>query len=173
MRGFSIFASLALGVIAVPVQADHHAAPKAVDTESNKAAVIAAADAFFSALRDENKAALAQMMIPEAVIYIHNRMTPGKPQIRVVTVMDHLENWAKSPSGTDERMVYETVLIDGDMAQVWGPYVFLIDGEPAHCGINSLSFVKTPHKGWALGNTSFTMEPVNECKRLGAPEAKQ
>lgn len=141
----------------------------AQDETDHTAPVIAAADAFFAALRDPDKAALAKMVIPASVITVHNRMDPETRDIVIISMMEHLENWAKSPPGTDERMRYASVLVDGDMAHVWGPYVFMIDGAPTHCGINSLSMVNTP-QGWRLGNTSFTMEPVDQCKALGAPE---
>jgi hypothetical protein len=84
-----------------------------------------------------------------------------------VPVAKHLENWLKSPSGLDELMHYETVLVDGDMAQVWGPYVFNVAGKMSHCGINSLSMVKTA-EGWKVANTSFTMEAPENCAEIAA-----
>ena len=74
-----------------------------------------------------------------------------------------------SAPGVDEYMTYESVLVDGTMAHVWGPYVFLRDGEPIHCGINSMSMSKT-QEGWKVANTSFTMTALEECETLGAPE---
>ena len=59
-------------------------------------------------------------------------------------------------------MHIETVLVDGDMAQVWGPYYLTIAGSLSHCGINSLSMVKTA-EGWKVANTSFTMEAPEAC----------
>jgi hypothetical protein len=147
------------------------AAPLAAEEQSpEQAEVIAAADAFFAALRSDDKTALARQMLPEGVIFVHNRMKPEAPRVDVVPVARHLENWTKSPPGLDEVMHYETVLVDGDMAQVWGPYRFIAGGKTSHCGINSLSLVKT-QSGWKVANTSFTMELPSECERLGAPEA--
>jgi ketosteroid isomerase-like protein len=147
------------------------AAPLAAEEQSpEQAEVIAAADAFFAALRSDDKTALARQMLPEGVIFVHNRMKPEAPRGDVVPVARHLENWTKSPPGLDEVMHYETVLVDGDMAQVWGPYRFIAGGKTSHCGINSLSLVKT-QSGWKVANTSFTMELPSECERLGAPEA--
>jgi hypothetical protein len=147
------------------------AAPLAAqDTAKEQAAVIAAAEAFFTALASPDKTALAATMDPAGTIYIHDRMDPAKPEVIVVPVAKHLENWLKSPPGLWEGMVYSTVLVDGDMAQVWGPYRFVAGGKTTHCGIDSLSLVKRGGV-WKVANTSFTMEPASECERLGAPEA--
>lgn len=123
---------------------------------------------FFKALRSEDKTALADHMDPNGMITVHNRMDPSNPTIVFIPVTQHLENWLNSPPGVDERMYEQTVFIDGDMAQVWGPYRFTVGGETTHCGINSLSLVKRDGQ-WTIANTSFTMEQPGECERLGAP----
>ena len=145
------------------------AAPLAARSPTNEhIAVVEGVDAFFAALRSDDKTALAQQMLPEGVIFVHNRMKPDMPRIDVVPVAKHLENWAKGTRMVDEVMRYDSVLVDGDMAQVWGPYSFWVDYELTHCGINSLSMVKT-ETGWKVANTSFTMERPSECERLGVP----
>ena len=152
----------AAALAAVPLAAQDNAARQAEAT--------AAADAFFAALRSDDKTALARQMDPEGLIFIHDRMDPAAPKVIVVPVARHLENWLKSPTGLDERMTYSAVLVDGDMAQVWGPYRFIAGGQTSHCGINSMSLVKRAD-GWKVANTSFTMEPPERCAALGAPDA--
>lgn len=126
-------------------------------------------DAFFTALRSPDKTALARQMMPEGTIFIHDRTRPEGPRVEVVPVAEHLANWAKSPPGLDERMIYQTVLLDGDMALVWGPYRFIARGTTSHCGINQLSMVLTEDGSWKVANTSFTMELPEFCDELGAP----
>jgi len=157
----ALFALPAL-IAAAPLAA---AEPSAAQSEA-----IAAADAFFAALRSEDKTALAGQMLPEGMIFIHNRMTPDAPRVDVVPVARHLENWSKGTRKLDEVMRYDAVLVDGDMAQVWGPYRFIAEGKTTHCGINSMSLVKRAD-GWKVANTSFTMEQPARCAGLGAPEA--
>jgi len=147
------------------------AAPLAAETPlPPETEVAAAVDAFFDALRSDDKTALARQMDPKGLIFIHDRMDPAAPEVIVVPVARHLENWLKSPPGLDERMVYTTVLVEGDMAQVWGPYRFIAGGKTSHCGVNSMSLVKG-ESGWKIANTSFSMVPPDQCKALGAPEA--
>jgi ketosteroid isomerase-like protein len=144
------------------------ATPLAAGSPTNEQIeVMDGVSAFFAALRSDDKAALARQMLPEGVIFVHNRMTPDAPRVDVVPVAKHLENWLKSPPGLDEVMHYETVLVTGDMAQVWGPYVFTVAGKLSHCGINSLSMVKTS-EGWKVANTSFTMEVPENCAAIVA-----
>ncbi len=127
--------------------------------------VMTAAHDFFDALRSADKTALARQMLPEGVIFIHNRMKPDAPRVDAVPVAKHLERWATSPAQVEEFMHFETVLVDGDMAQVWGPYVFIVAGQMSHCGINSLSMVKNG-SGWKVANTSFTMEAPDNCLEI-------
>lgn len=137
---------------------------------AERAEIIAAVDAFFAALRNPDKAALATMMLPDGVISVLDKTGPGVPVERTIPVAKHLENWAKSPPGLDEHMIYTAVLVSGKAAQVSGPYRFTEDGKTSHCGVNVLGLVKT-ESGWRLGNTAFTMVPPSECEILGAPEA--
>ncbi|MCX9147301.1 hypothetical protein [Erythrobacter sp. WG] len=145
------------------------AAPLAAAPSPEHAAVIAAVDGFFVALRSDDKAALAREMDPQGLITIHHRMNPAAPKIIFVPVADHLRNWLTSAPDVDERMRYDRVLVDGDMAQVWGPYRFIAGGRTTHCGVNSLSLVRG-ESGWKVANTSFSMVPPDQCEALGAPE---
>lgn len=117
---------------------------------------------FFTALSSDDKTALAGQMIPEGTIFIHDRRVPDAPRIAIVPVTKHLENWLKSPDDVDEVMHIEHVLVDGDMAQAWGPYYFVVEGKLSHCGINSLSMVRRDGR-WLVANTSFTMEAPTAC----------
>ena len=162
MRGILTIAAAAL--LATPAFAEEEA--------SEKDMVIAAAEDFFTALRDPDKSALSKQMLNEAVIFVHDRRNPAKPNTMIVPAGAHLEGWLNSAPGVDEYMKYHSVLVDGTMAHVWGPYVFLLNGKPTHCGINSLSMVKTD-EGWKVANTSFTMVPPSECEAIGAPDFAQ
>ena len=146
------------------------AAPLAAEPTSEQDEVIAAADAFFAALRSDDKSALAPLMHPDGMIAITDKTGAGAPVISHISVTAFLENWTKSPTGLDEYMSYVTVPVDGDTAQVAGPYRFLANGKTTHCGVNVLGFVKT-ESGWMLGDIRYTMVPPSECDGLNAPEA--
>ncbi len=171
MRGFLKLAAACVALAASPALADQNESagenPPVIHlTQTGE--ITSAVWRFFKALRSEDKTALAGQMEANGMMTIHDRMDPTAPKIVFVPVSQHLENWLKSPQGLDERMYEQTILIDGDMAQVWGPYRFTSAGTTTHCGINSLSLIRR-EGGWKIANTSFTMEPPSECERLGAP----
>ncbi len=47
------------------------------------------------------------------------------------------------------------VEIDGDIAMVWGRYVFLHDGKPHHCGIDHFDLVRT-EGAWRIVNATWS-----------------
>ena len=159
MRGIPIFAGFALALAASPAAAD------VVVTE--EMAVIAGANAFMDAIANSDRTVLTQHMLPEAVIFVHNRFNPDKPRVDVMPATRHFENWAKRTSDYQESMRYDHVLVDGDMAQVWGPYSFTADGTLTHCGINSMSMVRMEDGSWKVGNVSFTMVAPQQCGAVG------
>lgn len=169
-------AATVIAAIAAPAKADSRItlirAEDLIPIEPIEAPVRRAADAFFEALRSKDKTALAKTMLPDGVIFVHDRRDADNPRTRIVPAGEHLKGWESSPPGTDEYMTYESILVDGTMAHVWGPYVFLLNGKPTHCGVNSMSFAKT-EDGWRVSNTSFTMTALNECDILKAPKAPE
>jgi hypothetical protein len=50
-----------------------------------------------------------------------------------------------------------TVLVSGNIAQVWGEYEFLRDGKFGHCGIDSFSLLRTAG-GWKIATIAYTSE---------------
>lgn len=159
MRGILKFTAATIALITAPLAAR--------SPTNEQIEVMQAVDAFFAALRNEDRTALAQKMVPDGMIFVHSRMQPDAPRVDVVSVSDHLARWATQSRKVDELMYVDTVLVDGDMAQVWGPYYFTVDARLTHCGINSLSMVKT-EAGWKVANTSFTMEPPQSCGAIVA-----
>jgi hypothetical protein len=61
---------------------------------------------------------------------------------------EKVDDFAKSISAykkdsLDERIVFETIKIDGPLASVWTPYKFYFGGKFLHCGVNSFQLVRT------------------------------
>ena len=73
-------------------------------------------------------------MVSDGVIFIHNQMDPENPRVDVVPVADHVVRWAQGTRRVDEEMLYDIVLVERDMAQVWGPYTFWVEDVITHCG---------------------------------------
>jgi hypothetical protein len=69
----------------------------------------------------------------------------------------------KQAKGTaDERIKFDDIKIDGDMALVWTPYEFYYQQKFSHCGVNS--FMLFRHKGeWKINYIIDTRRKEN-CK---------
>ena len=49
----------------------------------------------------------------------------------------------------DERIVYDTIKIDGDLACVWAPYKFYLGDQFSHCGVDVFQLMRTAD-GWKV-----------------------
>jgi hypothetical protein len=45
-------------------------------------------------------------------------------------------------NSADERITFDGIRIDGDLASVWTPYQFYYNGRFSHCGVNSFQVVR-------------------------------
>jgi hypothetical protein len=48
----------------------------------------------------------------------------------------------QAKDAADERIVFETIKIDGGLAFVWTPYQFFYNGKFSHCGVNVFGLIK-------------------------------
>jgi uncharacterized protein DUF4440 len=69
-----------------------------------------------------------------------------------------------------ERMWNPKVLIHGGLAVVWADYDFHLNGKFSHCGIDSVTLVKTSDQ-WKISGIAYTME-MSGCapSPLGPPK---
>jgi hypothetical protein len=49
----------------------------------------------------------------------------------------------------DERITFDVVKIDGELATVWAPYKFYLGENFSHCGVDSFQLIKT-ESGWKI-----------------------
>lgn len=84
----------------------------------------------------------------------------------IVIKTGSLENFAKSVSGlkknaADERIRFEAILIDADLASAWTPYSFYYNGKFSHCGVNSFQLVRL-NGNWKI-NYLIDTRRTNTC----------
>jgi hypothetical protein len=67
----------------------------------------------------------------------------GKVRIMIETIDSFMASIARPRKEVlEERIKFEMIKIDGDMASVWTPYGFFIDGKLSHCGVDSYQLAK-------------------------------
>ena len=117
----------------------------AAETEAVKKTVTT----FFDGMRRGDSTLVRSTLAPGAVLHtISNR--GGTTQLGVEKTNDflkavgtpHAEVW-------DERITFERVLIDANLASVWTPYQFYLGSKFSHCGYDSFQLVKYAN-GWKI-----------------------
>jgi hypothetical protein len=113
---------------------------QAQTTEDSVKAVV---NAMFDAMKTGNEQALKDCFSDSAILQTIANNKNGEKIIRTEQVSQFASSVSKLPKGAaDERIVFETVRIDGPLAIVWTPYKFYFNGQFSHCGVNSFHLVK-------------------------------
>ncbi|WP_426492139.1 nuclear transport factor 2 family protein [Hymenobacter sp. 102] len=110
---------------------------------------------FFDGMRRGDSAAVRATLAPGAVFHTlatkngQTQLHPENPSDFVKAVgTPHPEVW-------DERITFERVLIDANLASVWTPYQFYRGNTFSHCGYNSFQLVKLA-EGWRIAHVIDT-----------------
>jgi hypothetical protein len=115
-------------------------------TEGVKQAV----NTLFDAMRKGDSALIKTVFAKEMVLQSISKDKTGK----TVIAMDSADDFAKA-IGTphnvvyDERITFNDIKIDGDLASVWAPYKFYLGDKFSHCGVDVFSLMKTS-TGWKI-----------------------
>ena len=125
----------------------------AAQTADEKDAV-AAVQQVFDGMAAHDAVMIRSVMLPDARLYAIR--DTGAPVSTAGT--DFAAQIAGNQSALVERFTARPqVLIRGRMAQVWGEYEFLRDGQFHHCGVDSISLLKTS-EGWKIAAIAYTSE---------------
>lgn len=133
-------------------------APVSAETEAVKATI----NAFFTGMRQGDSTMVRRTLAPGAVFHViqtrngQTQLLPQKPDSFVKMVgTPHKEVY-------DERISFDKVLIDANLASVWTPYEFYFDSKFSHCGYNSFQLVKLAD-GWKIAHVIDTRRK-DKCK---------
>ena len=98
---------------------------------------------FFDGMRKSDTAMMRSSLAPAAILQSVGKTRDGKVTVRTEIVDSFLASVARPHPGIiDERIVFETVRIDGDLATVWTPYKLYVAERFIHCGVDSYQLVK-------------------------------
>lgn len=129
------------------------------ETEAVKQTVTA----FFDGMRRGDSALVRRTLAPAAVF----RGFGGKPGQPPTLEIESIAGFLKAvgtphPEIWDERVQFERVLIDANIASVWAPYEFYLGSKFSHCGYDSFQLVKLAD-GWKIAHIIDTRHKEN-CK---------
>jgi aryl carrier-like protein len=114
---------------------------------------LAAVDALFAAMGQHDVNAARRLILPDAHFAV--LLPDGKVRIEPDTAF--LDTLGKHKEAFLERIWNAQVTVQGNLAQVWAPYDFHLDGKLSHCGIDSFSLMRTAD-GWRVAGISYTVQ---------------
>lgn len=111
--------------------------------QTDEVAVKATVTRLFDGMRKSDTAMIRSAFAPKAILQSVAKNRSGVVSIRNEALDSFLISVATPHTGIyDERIVFETVKIDGDLATVWTPYKFYVGEKFSHCGANSFQMVR-------------------------------
>jgi Putative lumazine-binding len=114
-------------------------------------AVLAPINAMFEAMSKRDATALKKPLLPGGAMVL---MRDGKPnQLTFDAFADMIGKPGKAQ--IEERIHDPLVRVDNDLAVVWAPFDFLVDGKVDHCGTDLFNLVRSDGK-WLIAGIADT-----------------
>ena len=116
-------------------------------------AVLVPINAMFAGMSARDAAAIKAPAIPGATMVL---MRDGKPsQMTIEAFADRVGKPSPSGKPIAERIHDPLIKIDNDLAVVWAPFDFTVDGKVDHCGTDLFNLVRTDGK-WLIASVADT-----------------
>jgi hypothetical protein len=127
------------------------AARPAYAQSAEEQAVMVPIHAMFDGMAKRDAAAIKAPTLPGGAMVL---MRDGKP---TQMTFEDFANRVGKPGKTQiaERIHDQLVRIDNDLAVVWAPFEFTVDGKVDHCGTDLFNMVKVDGK-WTIASVADT-----------------
>jgi hypothetical protein len=143
------------------------AAPALAQTPAQVAPIVAdstgamtAANAVMAAIGKKDEAALKALILPQALLLSQRYAADGSVKTAIRTRDEWMAGLMSVKGTLSEQMADPRLLIQHDIAHVWAPYTFDIDGKRSHCGIDSLGLARIDGQ-WRVTSMTWTAETAN------------
>lgn len=111
--------------------------------QSGEDSVKAVINAFFNGMRQSDTALIRSTLAPGALLQTVVKNKEGNVSVRTEMLDNFIASIAKPHTEVyDERISFDTIKIDAELASVWTPYHFYVGEKFSHCGVNSFQLVK-------------------------------
>jgi hypothetical protein len=122
---------------------------------SEEGQVMAPINALFDGLARRDSAIILAAMRPDATAIVAAEKPDGTRSVRRLTGAEFAAGVKPGPERFEERLSDPAIEIDGDIAMVWSPYTFLIDGKVHHCGVDHFDLVRE-NGSWKVANVTWS-----------------
>lgn len=114
-----------------------------VNAQTAEDSVKTVINTMFAGMKNADAGLLKSSFSDSAILKTISRSKEGK----TIVINESLAEFADFVSklkkdSADERIIFETVKVDGPLAIAWTPYNFYHNGKFSHCGINSFQLVR-------------------------------
>jgi hypothetical protein len=139
--------------LAIAAQTSSLATPPA--DPASAAAVMIPVNATFAALAARDAGLLTPHLDPEARMTVAIAGPDGAATIRRLTGEAFTAGLRPGPERLEEVMPDPIIAVDGDVAMVFGRYVFRVDGAISHCGANHFDMVRRDGR-WLIAGITWS-----------------
>jgi hypothetical protein len=129
--------------------------PARFENAGEREEILKAAQSLFDAMVARDTTQLRQTFTADGR-FISTWMRNGKPVTRNLSVTDFSKMVVATKEPYRERMFEPQVLVEGDVAVVWGKYDFHVGTKLTNCGINAVQMVHTAD-GWKISQVTSTI----------------
>lgn len=106
-------------------------------------AVKAPIQALFDGMRKGDTTLVSSAFAPNAIMQTISKTKDGSTTVRTTELKNFISFVAqRHAEAPDERISFESIKIDGDLAIAWTPYKFYLGDKFSHCGVNSFQLVR-------------------------------
>ena len=123
--------------------------------ESTEGAVMAPVNALLAALTAHDGNAILAVTLPEGAITSARTNADGTRAAKTLRWAEFAANLKPDGSRIVETLGTPAIEIDEDVALVWAPYTFTIDGKLSHCGYDHFDLVRSGG-AWKILNITYS-----------------
>ena len=104
---------------------------------------------FFS-MKSSDAKSLRECFADSAILQTIAKDKNGNTLIKNEQVADFIQVISTiPPNAADERITFDVVKVDANLAIAWTPYKFYLNGQFSHCGVNSFQLVRI-NNSWKI-----------------------
>ena len=127
---------------------------------SDEAAVLAPVERMFAGLKARNSAAIIAELRPDgrAVAVVEEG---GAATVKSLALADFAASIKPGAEQLEEKFLGRPAIeVDGNIATVFAPYIFTVNGKLSHCGTNHIGLVRD-NGAWKIASIQWTQRKTD------------
>ena len=111
--------------------------------QDDESAIKTVINKMFDGMRKTDSSLIRSAFAPKAILQTIAKTKEGKVLVRSEVVDSFIMAVTRPHKEVyDERITFDLVKVDAELAIAWTPYQFFINEKLSHCGVNSFQLVK-------------------------------